>query len=467
VAGLKAALSTLPMLVEVDYAQVVGKLLPQVCALLVDKGEETRRLALQFMDDLCVFVREKNKALARADEAAAAKAAKVAAAKKMAEGGGDGASKGPSDSEPVKGDGDSWGWAGWAVESLSKSLEQATSVAPGTETRSAEINIKKRDVPAVSTQVPKPAISGWGDDDDDVDDEMLSKPAGKPIAKTAAPPSKKSTAVAASKTKSPPGWGDDSDLGEDEEPIKALTKSVAKPVIVKQISGDNSGLASKPVTKPTNVTATGWGDEDDDDDFDDDDDEPVKPSQKPVVTSIKTSMAPKPTPKISSGWGDDDDDDDEDEPPKPSTRSSSSSIRPNVAPKAAPAKVVSYSDSWGDDDDDDDFEADNSTPAPKVTAPVSKASSKPAFKKPIEAKLDALDLDDEPVRQAGAQAPAGMNSKATIAKKPANKVEISKEVPKKSSVLKSAEEEVKKKPKEKAAVQKIAVSKDEGWGDDW
>ena len=319
VAGLKAALASLSILVEVDYLQLVGKLMPQVCTLLTDRSEETRRLALQFVEELCGFVKEKHQEQAKLEEAAAAKAAKA----KLKDAVNPQDSSKVSSTEPSK-QVDSWGmnWTSWAVESISKSLEQATVVdAP----HIAEIVVKKKLEAPLPTKKLEPTEEAWDFDDDmDFDDNAKELPTTKT---TKTEVKKLSSNPKYIKETTSGSWDED----EDEE-LMEETKVVNQKTNVGKSQ-------SQPVNQKPNQTknVSGWGDSDDD--FDEE-----ITAKKPTPSSVRNQKKTVVKSSSDTGWEDDDElDISDDEMPKPtkqfavsSTASKKSSDQGNKSERVRP-----------------------------------------------------------------------------------------------------------------------------------
>ena len=334
VAGLKAALASLPLLVDCDYAQLVGKLLPQVCTLLIDKNEEVRRLSLQFVDEITVFVRTRSEQQAKADELAAAKLARSKAAAASSSGGNHRDTGNHSVGDDVVNDGaghssnagnssaskEESGWTGawtsWAVESLSKSIEQVTTVSSsaasaGAGAHSAEIVFKNKPpaqkIPPKAVKAVATKEEGWGDEDDFLDDE--EEEADEMSKQKVQSPLKTKTALASSKIKTvdmpvattargslsskvQSVWGDDADDDDwDEEEEQDTKKSVVAPAVPASkkvpvrpittssvpakntIPSKGTPISSKNGGASTKSLSSGWEAEDDDDlSFSDDDD---------------------------------------------------------------------------------------------------------------------------------------------------------------------------------------------------
>jgi hypothetical protein len=155
--------------------QLCGRLMPQVCLLLVDKSADVRQLALNVLTSCTAVVRayhnDNKKPSTGIDDVAPPSALPSAAAAPSSSGGANG--------QP------SSGWTTWAVDGFSKSIERVALNAtanqpssPHTEPSPAEAEraVSRRPQTQAPTQQPKqtkkPQTDAWGDDEDlDLDDD--------------------------------------------------------------------------------------------------------------------------------------------------------------------------------------------------------------------------------------------------------------------------------------------------------
>ena len=418
VAGLKAALAGLSILVEVDYLQLVGKLMPQVCTLLTDRAEETRRLALQFVEELCVFVKEKHAEQSKLDEAAAAKAARAKAKDSTAPHDNSGKT---ADAEAAK-QTDSWGmgWTSWAVESISKSLEQAT-VVEGPHI--AEIVVKKKAEAPAPVKKLEPAESTWDDGDDlDLDDDAEEAPKQKPA------PTKPTIAMKESKAdKKPASSSWDEDDGDDFEE-ETVSKSANEKKNINEKQKFPPKVASKPTALPAKPQSSGWTDFDDDDLDDDIGPEKVPPKPENGGARSQVKSAAKST---SAGWEDDNELD------------------------------IS--------DDEDSTQRDKRAPAASVATKGASTTSKVSKTEAVRATPGvgnrSSDSAEENLSKVGTQSSssiAGLPRAASGSSKASAKTAVSS----KSKPQTRAKEEDNKSKTQKVAVKRLEVDKGD-WDDDW
>jgi hypothetical protein len=178
IAGLKASVACLHML---PPNQIAGKLLPQVCVMVMDRSAEVRELSLNLLESSIVNLRRNHEVLTKQENSERSKQKE-------------------KDSVTTSQDTStaSSSWASWAFGITAKSVEQSSFQSFSNETNhSTEVHTSKNDIIRSNDQnVPKVQSShsfpsddepmspqqqnnhqsmnndGWGDDDFDVDDDF-------------------------------------------------------------------------------------------------------------------------------------------------------------------------------------------------------------------------------------------------------------------------------------------------------
>jgi hypothetical protein len=263
IAGLRATDACLGPTCLCDIQQLCGRLMPQVCLLLVDKSSDVRELALTVLESCTAVVRTYHKEHKKLTGDEQSTLPPNTTSNHNDQGGNIERNQAPNSSGS--------GWTSWAVDGFSKSLEKVALDATVTP-----ISSQAGVIPVVATvDVPKtniPKNNDWGDDDLDFDDE----PPAKPIVK-AAVPTVKPTAIAM-KENVDDEWSDNTpsvtpSKQKETAPRSKKTSKESAPRVTK--------LKEKPVqpsiTKITTQTS----------DFDDWDDPPI--SQKPKLTPQPTT----------------------------------------------------------------------------------------------------------------------------------------------------------------------------------
>lgn len=166
ISGLKAATTCMTIL---DPSQLVSKVLPAVCILIMDRSGEVRELSFAFIEQAVLILRESHEKQLRADRENAEKQNS------------ENLQKGAASSQ-------SSGWTSWAVDGLSKTIEKVTidGTAPINNNKNTSNN--KFDVPtplnsssSYKVEEKRSDLSnnnddangadGWGDDDVDWGDD--------------------------------------------------------------------------------------------------------------------------------------------------------------------------------------------------------------------------------------------------------------------------------------------------------
>lgn len=261
VAGLRAALACLAMM---DVNSLTGKLMPQICLLLLDKAAEVRDLSLQLLESSTVILKSHHSIL-------------LAQEKKVIDSGSRQSQSGPNQETVTKPPNSSGGtWTSWAVEGLSKSLEKVAVGSVNEDSQVASENFSQttldartdgyRDQSSIQPSKPQPIksddsvdVNRWEDDFDFEDDQPVQV-------------KKSSTQVDAD------GWDDDFDIEDDGEAVKGqgwgnssedVHLSPSLPTL-KKTSSNISSTAPIGLPNQTSKAISGeWGD-DFGDGFDDD-----------------------------------------------------------------------------------------------------------------------------------------------------------------------------------------------------
>ena len=233
ISGLKAATTCITVL---DHAQLVSKVLPAACILIMDRSGEVRELAFAFIEQSVRILRENHEKQLRADR--------------------ENAEKQTGNNSPQKGvQPQSGGWTSWAVDGISKTIEKVTidGTAPvNTSTTNNSYNNSNTSNHATSntncqattntnpnTNIYKTeekridANDAWGDDDvdwgDDDDGDMNNK--NLPKQKSS------STINTTDDWGGNGGWDDDEIIDEDDN------KPEIKPAGYKVASSFNNSVS--------------------------------------------------------------------------------------------------------------------------------------------------------------------------------------------------------------------------------
>lgn len=229
ISGLKAATTCITVL---DHAQLVSKVLPAVCILIMDRSGEVRELAFAFIEQAVRILREGHEKQLRTER--------------------ENAEKQTSDSPQKGAQAQSGGWTSWAVDGISKTLEKVTidGTAPVSASTSnsynhnnsshknsntnshATSNTSSHATSNTNTSTNSYKIEkridnddtndAWGDDDvdwgDDDDGDMNNK--------NVLPKQKSSSTINTNDDWGGNGWDDDEIIDEDDNKpeVKPATK---------------------------------------------------------------------------------------------------------------------------------------------------------------------------------------------------------------------------------------------------
>ena len=257
ISALKAATTCITIL---ENSQLVSKVLPAVCILIMDRSGEVRELSFAFIEQAIRILRENHEKQLRIER--------------------ENADKQTNDNSPQKGATSSQGgWTSWAVDGLSKTIEKVT--IDGTAPQIANVSINKVDNNKVDTHASSSTNPSskkveeksmdlsntdnindgwgdddvdWGDDDGDMNDKnVLSKP--------------KSSSTLNTGDDWGAGWDDDEILDDDEKPEKpsasfkngdpfAMLEKESSKSIQKPIGGLTISSKNKDKVKEKKVAVT-------------------------------------------------------------------------------------------------------------------------------------------------------------------------------------------------------------------
>jgi SCY1-like protein 1 len=130
VAGLRAAQACISL---IDPAQLSGKIMPQVCSLLLDRSSEIRELSLNFMNSAVQVMRTKHNALVSSEKAAEKLSEKSRPSNEKSLSSSSSSNNDCGNQGVVRGGGggeNSSSWSSWAVDGLAKTLVSAASESP-------------------------------------------------------------------------------------------------------------------------------------------------------------------------------------------------------------------------------------------------------------------------------------------------------------------------------------------------
>jgi hypothetical protein len=272
-----------------DIQQLCGRLMPQVCLLLVDKSQDVRDLALTVLNSCIAVVKahhsEHKKSSTSSDDLTSPTFISPSTSSTSLQGS-------TANGQPNN----SSGWTSWAVDGFSKSIERVALNATGAQsTAQPESGSAETPVVSVKPSAPKKTTDEWGDIDIDLEDDEDSQtnqmPSRAPATTRPSTQTKPPKAKSEKLTK-PPKQNEFDDWDESAPP--APSKPSSKSLKTKEKA------AQPTITKMAIVAHS---------DFDDWDNPPAHASAPVAVNQTKhKETVPKSVPKLADEfdeWGDD------------------------------------------------------------------------------------------------------------------------------------------------------------------